>query len=218
MYVEAQYILPEVTKKRLYAMRPIFGFNQFGEIVYYRSYSRLKPDGTQERWPDTVIRVIEGVMSIRLDWYHKNHIKWDVEKMDAFASEMAESLFRMEWLPPGRGLWAMGSELIRERGAMALYNCAFTLLTQENWIEDLCWMMDSLMHGVGVGFKATNTLLDLREPDTGVTYTIADTREGWVDSVRVLLRSFLTGDDYPCFDYSLIRPYGAPIKSFGGNC
>ncbi len=31
-----------------------FGFGGFGEATYYRTYSRIKEDGTQEHWPDTV--------------------------------------------------------------------------------------------------------------------------------------------------------------------
>ena len=38
-----------------------------------------------------------------------------------------------------------------------------------------------------------------------------------VDSVRILLNGFLFGAKVPNFDYSAIRPYGAPINGFGGT-
>ena len=44
---------------------PHFGFGGFSEATYYRTYSRIKEDGSQEHWADTVIRVINGIMSIR---------------------------------------------------------------------------------------------------------------------------------------------------------
>src|SRR6185312_8656943 len=45
----------------------------------------------------------------------------------------------------------------------------------------------------------------------------ADSREGWVDSLRQLLLSYFTKDQEPVdFDFSLIRPAGTPIKGFGG--
>lgn len=218
MYIEAQFRLPTWFKDQLRKQKPLFGFNEFGAIVYYRSYSRRIMDGDtvlgQEDWADTVIRVIEGTFSIRKDWYERNHIAWpDCEK---FACEMAQSLFRMEWLPPGRGLWAMGTDLIRDRGAMALYNCAFTEIG-EDWVDDLAWMMDCLMYGVGVGFEAVKTRLELQEPTYGFTYVIPDTREGWVESLRHLLNAFAHGDSLPTFDYSRIRPYGSLIHSFGGT-
>jgi len=39
-----------------------FGFGIFGEVVFYRTYSRTMKDGKQEKWADTVIRVVNGVM------------------------------------------------------------------------------------------------------------------------------------------------------------
>lgn len=45
---------------------------------------------------------------------------------------------------------------------------------------------------------------------------IEDTREGWVQSIRTIINSYFLGDVFPEFDYSQIRPYGTPIKTFGG--
>lgn len=45
---------------------------------------------------------------------------------------------------------------------------------------------------------------------------IADSREGWVDSVRYLINAYFSQMPAPEFDYSIIRPAGLPIKGFGG--
>jgi len=37
-----------------------FGFNGLGELVYNRTYSRLKDNGKNEQWWETVQRVVEG--------------------------------------------------------------------------------------------------------------------------------------------------------------
>ena len=37
-----------------------FGFNGLGELVYMRTYSRIKENGKNERWWETVQRVVEG--------------------------------------------------------------------------------------------------------------------------------------------------------------
>ncbi len=51
-----------------------------------------------------------------------------------------------------------------------------------------------------------------------VTIQIPDTREGWVESVSTLINSYLKPEQpIYVFDYSLIRPAGTPIKTFGGT-
>jgi hypothetical protein len=37
---------------------PNFGFNGLGEITYLRTYSRIKEDGTNEKWHETIERVL----------------------------------------------------------------------------------------------------------------------------------------------------------------
>lgn len=50
------------------------------------------------------------------------------------------------------------------------------------------------------------------------TFVVPDSREGWVDSVRMLLNSIVEHRAAVEFDYSAIRPAGTPIKGFGGTC
>lgn len=201
-------------------MKPNFGYNGFGELVYYRSYSRIMRDDFgevlgQEDWADTVLRVINGVMSIRKDWYVRNRISWNEAYWQNYAQSMAAALFRMEWMPPGRGLWAMGTDAVRKRGAMPLYNCAFTEIGR-TWIDDLCWLMDSSMCGVGVGFRPYRTNLQLQMPRSqSYCYIVPDTREGWVAALRRLLDSY-NGGPGVYFDFSQVRGPGLPIKTFGG--
>lgn len=212
MYVTHRFELENTYHLR--HKKPQFGFYPFGEAVYYRTYSR-NIDGVQEHWPDTVIRVINGTFSIRKDWYIKNHIHWDEAYWQEYAREMSSTLFDMHWLPPGRGLFAMGTELIYQRGSMPLYNCGATEL---NEIDDFCWLMDALMNGCGIGWMPTTKFKHhpFRKPWHTYSYTIPDTREGWVDSVRQLLWGFQTGC-LPDFDYSLLRAEGMPLKTFGGK-
>lgn len=139
MYVKERYTLPERIKKHLYSLKPNFGFNGYGETVFYTRYSRTKADGTQESWADVVVRCIEGVLSIRKDWYLKTHTEWDQEYWDDFAFGFATFLFDMKYLPPGRGLWAMGTDFTYERGSMALQNCfsGETRIIANGWPQPL---------------------------------------------------------------------------------
>lgn len=217
-YVEERFHLGKEFVEQLHKMHVPWGFGQFSEIIYYRTYSRTKDDGSQEHWPDTVQRVVEGVFSIRKDWYKKMHITWDDHKWNALAEEMALAIFDMKFLPPGRGLWAMGTNYIYERGSASLFNCA-----AGDYLEDVAdvsaWVMDMLMLGVGVGAstqKATFATPAI-PTDSSVGYWVPDDREGWVDSVKTLINSFYGGPNVK-FYYDQIRPKGAPIKGFGGVC
>ncbi len=216
-FVQHRFELNESTKEELQGMTPEFGFDGFGELVFYRTYSRAKEDGSMESWTDVVIRVTEGTFSIRKDWYLRNHITWDEDFWQHYALHFAISMFKMEWLPPGRGLWAMGSDFVYERGSMALYNCAHSSIG-DNIGRDVNWCMDSLMNGVGVGFTPErNDELITYLPTQTYTYIIPDSREGWCDSTEALINSFLSPDQKkPVFDYSLVRPAGLPIRGFGG--
>lgn len=151
MLVTERYILPQEFKQDL-IKRPVnWGFGMFSAATYYRTYSRQKVDGTQEQWADTVMRSVEGVMSIRKNWYKLIGRKWDERFWDQQAKQMAEYFFDMKVLPPGRGLWANGSRSVYELGSAALNNCSAVDVT--NLAEDAAWVMDMLMMGVGVGFS-----------------------------------------------------------------
>lgn len=241
MYVKEFFHLNEETEDLIRGLKPEFGYEGFGEAVYYRTYSRRKPRPEeahlpefnpedkdnpkatpnwtgQENWADTVIRVTNGTFSIRKDWYKKNNIHWDETWWQDFAARFAVSMFNMHWMPPGRGLWAMGTRFVYERGSMALNNCGFTKLgNNETLAEDFEWMMDALMCGVGVGFHALRDNLTVYRPQGEFVYDIPDTREGWANSVKLLVRAYTVPfARKPVFKYLRIRGPGLPIRGFGG--
>lgn len=218
-YIEHKFTLQESTVEYLKRLKPEFGYGVFGEICYYRTYSRKMADGKNESWADTVIRVINGIMSIRKNHYINNTIEWDDARWQEYAFGLAVSMFKMEWLPPGRGLWACGTDFVAERGSMALYNCSFTNLTSTNFADDIYWLMDCLMLGVGVGFSPINEPLTctIDQCKQWKTYVIPDSREGWAMSVKLAIEMCTQRTLGYNFDYSLIRPHGLPIAGFGGT-
>jgi len=215
--VKERFTLQEDVCNILLGKKEKFGFGGFGEAVYYRTYSRIKPDGSQEDWADTVIRVINGVMSVRKHHYMLNNLVWNETKWQLYAKELAISMFDMKWLPPGRGLWIMGTEYIYERGAAALNNCGAVDTTDLSLAAE--WTMDMLMCGVGVGFNTVWKGKNVSRPDKVKTahFVIPDSREGWVTSVRLLIESFTKRGTWFTFDYSKIRPKGSIIHGFGGT-
>ncbi|WP_457598410.1 fused protease/ribonucleoside-triphosphate reductase [Hydrogenimonas sp.] len=216
MKVTERFRLDERFRLELRKRRPRFGFQGFGEAIYYRTYSRKRADGSQERWADTVIRVVEGTLSIRKNHYLEQGLRWDEEAWQNYAQRMAASCFSMHWLPPGRGLWIMGTDYIYERGSAALYNCGAVDTT--DLVRSADWAMDMLMSGVGVGFN-TAWSDHASRPDKSAPklYVVEDSKEGWVTSVRLLLESYCSGGPFYRFDYSKIRPAGSPIHGFGGT-
>ena len=201
------------------------GGNALGELVFIRTYSRKKDDGTKEKWFEVCERVINGMYSIQKDHCKENRLPWNDRKSHASAQEAFDRMFNLKWTPPGRGLWTMGSKMVMEgKNSAALQNCAFVSTRDLDKYDPgalFSWVMDALMLGVGVGFDVLGAEKDieiLKPKADETTFIIPDTREGWVDSTRVLINSFLTPNkSTQLFDYDLIRAYGEPIKGFGGT-
>jgi ribonucleoside-triphosphate reductase len=197
-----------------------------GYITFKRTYARrlneFDPDvaGTEE-WYQTCRRVIEGMFNIQKQHVARLGLEWNDGKAQRTAKEAYDRLFNLKWTPPGRGLWMMGTRFLQEKTGAGLFNCAFRstkeLSSKGGYL--FSWMMDALMVGIGVGFdtKGASTT-KIKEPQwLEDIYKIPDSREGWVESVRIMLDGYFFGAKVPQFDYSLIRPAGAPIRGFGGT-
>jgi adenosylcobalamin-dependent ribonucleoside-triphosphate reductase len=201
------------------------GGNSLGEITFIRTYSRVKEDGTKEKWHEVCKRVIEGMYSVQKNHAKENRLDWNDNKAQTSAQEAYERMFTLKWTPPGRGLWAFGTPMTMEkRNSASLQNCAM-VSTRDIERHDpgalFAWVMDALMLGIGVGFDTLGKDKNFKiyaPTEPSVTYVISDDREGWVESCRLLINSFLRPNQaIQQFDYSLIRPKGAPIKGFGGT-
>ena len=200
------------------------GSNSLGEITFIRTYSRVKEDGTKERWHEVCRRVIEGMYSVQKNHAKDNRLPWNDNKAQKSAQEAFQRMFELKWTPPGRGLWAFCTPMTMEkRNSASLQNCAM-VSTRDIDRNDpgalFAWVMDALMLGIGVGFDTLgqDKQMSIYAPtEPAIVYEIPDTREGWVESVRYLINSYLRqNQSIQEFTYDLIRPLGAPIKGFGG--
>jgi hypothetical protein len=78
---------------------------------------------------------------------------------------MFERIFNMKFLPPGRGLWAMGSELTEKRHVYAaLNNCAFvstdSMFSREvKPSQPFTFLMDAAMLGLARFFYVSVVFL-----------------------------------------------------------
>lgn len=236
-----------------------------GLLVMMRTYSRnIYNDGKfirTEGFKDIVERVVNGTFSILKD----NNVNLDYDK---HAREFFDLVYKFKITPPGRGFWAMGTELVhKHRMSMSLVNCTFvtTENIRETRHETFAYVMDTLMLGVGVGFDDEGagkimvgqpkayleesgtmtygffidpTMVEescrwettpnprkfleyeheyYLESNAAMIHTVQDSREGWVDALRLLLGSYLNDGFDVLFDYSDIREKGIPLKTFGGT-
>jgi adenosylcobalamin-dependent ribonucleoside-triphosphate reductase len=211
------------TKQAPFGYRDAAG-NSVGEITFLRTYSRIKEDGTKETWVDVCERVINGMYSLQKEHCKSNRLPWNDSRAQASAKEAFDRLFNLKWTPPGRGLWVMGTPLVNtQRNSAALQNCAFVStkeMTKNDPARPFAFLMEASMLGVGVGFddKGADKDFTIYEPKGEEPYVVPDTREGWVESLVLILNSYLRPDTKaPVFDYKEVRPAGTPIKTFGGT-
>jgi len=206
-----------------------------GEDIFYRTYSRTKPDGTRETWAETVQRVVDGNLAL--------------VSPDRIAASEREELIRLisefKLIPAGRHLWASGV-----KGRQYLSNCHVSGWS-DNPSDHFRFTFLRLMEGGGVGANYSNRFLDgyadvkgpytvhiVCDPDhpdypamleAGVlsdtyvgdwagAYEVEDSREGWADALTDLIGTYyrFALNENRVFDVSRVRRSGARLKSSGG--
>lgn len=208
-----------------------------GQLVYERTYSRTKPDGSKETWRETVERVVDGNLALVPEKYH---LKGEREAL-------IDHIYNFKILPGGRHLWASGV-----KGRQYLFNCHVS-----GWNKKLTDHFEfsflRLMEGGGVGANYSNSFLsqypeverrlkvhvvcDPEHPDyekmknAGVlsevfdsdwegAFPVEDSREGWASALVDLLDTYYLEDvkhQDRVFDVSRVRAEGSRLKTFGGR-
>ena len=179
--------------------------NTFQEIIHKTRYARYIPsEFRRETWPETVERWI---------LHFSKKFNLDPETI----SDLKSAILKFEVMPSMRGLMTAGPAL--ERDEAAVFNCAFIGIDSIKSFSDLFY---TLMLGTGVGFSVENAYIS-KLPPISKSFTrgfkehiIEDSKEGWADSIGILLRNLYKGH-YTNMDYSKIRPAGARLKTFGGR-
>jgi adenosylcobalamin-dependent ribonucleoside-triphosphate reductase len=201
--------------------QPNWGYGALSYITFKRTYARNIPDEdrTEEFW-ETCKRVVEGVFNIQKTHCLSNKLYWDNRRAQKSAQIMFQKMWEFKFLPPGRGLWMMGTDMVFHKGSAALNNCGFVSTKEINhgFASPFCWAMDMLMLGVGIGFdtKGAGKFI-IKEPKSYEgKYVIPDSREGWIEALDILLSAY-EGRNLPEFIFSEIREAGTLINGFGGT-
>lgn len=183
--------------------------NDAAEFVYTRTYARWIPElKRRETWQETVTRYINFIKEER-----GNKIP---EKV---LVKMQEYILSFDVMPSMRSLWAAGPAAKFDN--LTMYNCSYARIdSPESFAEGLY----TLMCGTGDGYSITKKSIENKKlpiiPTLNTLTTekclINDDRMGWADSIKYLISSLYEGKDVE-FDYSLLRPKGAMLKTMGGR-
>lgn len=187
---------------------------QLQDYVFHTKYARYSADkGRRETFAEAVERVFA---------MHERRYG------DRLAPEIAvakRAVLDRLVLGSQRAL-QFGGKPIEDKHAR-LYNCTASYCDRPRFFQEALWL---LLCGCGVGFSVQRhhiARLPTVRPPRGATAVVVvdDTIEGWADALGALLSSYFTAEqplpEYAGkridFDFSRIRPEGAPLASGSGK-
>ena len=178
------------------------------DVTVYMKYAKYIPElSRRETWDELVTRNMNM------------HIKKYPELTDDIKTTY-KLVYEKKILPSMRSLQFGGKPI--EISPNRVYNCAYLPIDH---IESFNEIMFLLLGGTGVGYSVQDhhvkKLDPVNKPYSKRTrrFLIGDSIEGWADSIKVLMKSYL-GDKRSSrieFDYSDIRPKGAMLVTSGGK-
>jgi ribonucleotide reductase class II len=212
--------------------------------VFYRSYSRRKPDGSRENYQEAVSRTIAAIAEVG---------QFN-EQQKSLVMDMA---LKQHCLPSGRALWVAGTEWSKKpENFPGYYNCCSMHVDDPSMFGLL---MELAMMGTGTGgvlesdvvsnlpkiVRAVNivgvvenhqtkgglpdTEIALDKEDNVIYLVVGDSRQGWASAYCGLIQLAMgtralgeTEDTEACdarivLDLSEVRQAGELLKGFGGT-
>ena len=197
--------------KDVFAADKEFLLSPSQQFNFYDKYSRYNWDlGRRETWIETVDRTVA-------------HLRWEVDQHkpgaipDEVFDRIHDAILHQRVMPSMR-LLAMAGEAA-QRNSMSLYNCSYLPVKD---IDAFVEAMLISMAGCGVGFSVEREYVEqfprIKRQKRGEveTHYVDDSTEGWANALRLGLETWWDGGDVK-FDFSMIRPAGAPLKTKGGR-
>jgi len=177
------------------------------DITVYMKYAKYIPElNRRETWDELVTR--NKNMHIK----HYPHLKEEIEDKYKF-------VYDKKVLPSMRSMQFGGKPI--EISPNRIYNCAYMPIDN---IDSFSECMFLLLGGTGVGYSvqrhhvAKLPIIQKPYPKKKRRFLIGDSIEGWADSIKVLMKSYMNGGGSRVeFDFSDIRPKGARLITSGGK-
>jgi len=169
----------------------------------------------RETWLEAIDRV-EGMHLKKYSYLSKedlNKVKWAFDKV------------RNKYGIPSMRSVQFGGKAVEVNNERIFNCCVRHIDSLRSFSEVFHLLLSGCGVGAGLSDKFLGRLPNLISPTdkTGMVlnYAIADTIEGWSDSIEVLLSSYFCNTPYSgrkiVFDYSRIRKKGTPLKTSGGR-
>lgn len=180
---------------------------QLQKFQFYDKYSRFSYDkGRRETWIETVNRAVDYLKELS-----------DYRLAPEVYERLREGILNMKVMPSMR-LLAMAGPAAR-RNNIAIYNCSYMPVDSlDSFVEALIISMS----GCGVGYSVERKYVEQfpriarQSGEPAQTFVVPDSSEGWAEALRVGLTAWFHGEDVK-FDYSEVRPVGAPLRVKGGR-
>ena len=173
----------------------------YQKFIHLSRYARWDEEtGKRETWEETVQRYVDY---------------WELGPKDA--KEIYKAIHDMDVMPSMRCMWSAGEAL--RKNNIAGYNCSFVAVDNPRAFDETLYILAS---GTGVGFSVeaqhTNKMPIVNDhfEETGNTYYVADSKEGWARAIRKQIADLYLGQVHR-WDYSRVRPAGARLKTMGGR-
>lgn len=204
------------------------------ELVYRRTYSRPKENGTFETFDETIDRVI---VHQKFLWNRAKRSRLSDREL-AELEEFRNLMLQKKVMPAGRTLWLGGTDISRTRES-SMFNCSNLSVSNVNDMVDSLWL---LLQGCGVGFRPRSgtlngfanpipevevirsrrkakggreTNLELWDAENKVwTISVGDSAQAWAKAVGKIFAG-----KYPAkklvLDFSQLRPAGERLSGYG---
>jgi ribonucleoside-diphosphate reductase alpha chain len=180
---------------------------QLQKFQFFDKYSRFDyTSGRRETWVETVNRSIDYLKEISAN-----------KLPDEVYERLRKAVLEMKAMPSMRLLAMAGAPARRQN--VSIYNCSYLPVDS---IDAFVEAMLISMAGCGVGFSVESKHVEnlprvkRQVSSLPLVYAIDDSTEGWGAALRLGLATWFEGGDVQ-FDYSMIRPAGAILKTKGGR-
>lgn len=174
------------------------------DITVFNKYARYLPElKRRETWEE----IIDRNKTMHINKYPD--LKDEINEAYKF-------VYNKKILPSMRSLQFAGKPI--ELNNSRIYNCAYLPIDHYKSFSEAMFL---LLSGCGVGYSVQFAhiakLPEIRKPIKTKRYIVEDSIIGWAEAIRVLVKSYFSGNSKPTFDFSDIRPKGALLVTSGGK-
>lgn len=177
----------------------------YQEFIAKSRYARYLPEeARREDWSETAQRWI-------------NFFKAQYPQAPEWVwPELQTAILNLDALPSMRSVMTAGPAL--ERTHVSAYNCSYLPVDHPRSFDEAMYI---LLCGTGVGFSVESQYVEQLPvvptlKSSKEVIFVEDSKEGWCYAFQDLLTSLWEGS-IKKWDVSLVRPAGAPLKTFGGR-